>query len=135
MVDEEEVKITAGVVITAGEFDFDLEPISIPFTVKGKDGTLYEYTLEEAMGSDRDGYLNNLGARMKLDSEGKPAGIKNFDGLQANLLCRLIRDRERKLVSEAIIQSWPSRIQSKLFKKAKEISGLDDQAEPNAKKD
>lgn len=120
-----------------------------------EDGTEEIYILQEVIGADRDSYLTSLSGRVRTDAEGKAVGVKNFDGMQASLLCRSLFFGEEveeengdededapkvyrpvtdakgrmKPVPMSVIQSWASRIQDDLFKQAKEMSSLDDKAE------
>ena len=100
-------------------FDFTLAREEFPFTIDGQ-----PYKLREIDGKARDGYLNNLAARVKTDAAGKSLGVRNFDGLQANLLARCVVDAAGKLVGETVIQSWPARILEALYKKAREMNAL-----------
>jgi hypothetical protein len=91
-----------------------------------------EYVLVELDGKDRDKYLNNVGARIRVGPDGKPAGVKNFEGLQASLVTPSIRkivNGERKAVDIKTVQSWPSTMLSKLFDLAKDLSDLKDEEE------
>lgn len=132
------------------EMSFTLERQEVPVKLKDpKTGTVHNYVLVELDGNGRDKYLNNLGGRIRTKTDGSPAGVKNFDGLQSNLVARALFRIEggteqedgtiiggtRESVSEATIQSWPSRVQSALFDRVKAISGLDDEADKKAGND
>jgi len=110
--------------------DLDLTRREVPVTLKDKDGSPTEYLLVELDGAGRDAYLNNLGKRLKPDASGKNPSVRDFTGLQANLLtrCMLVADG-RTPVTEKDIQAWPSRVQNALYKRAKEISALQDDAD------
>ena len=101
---------------------FELERQTLPVTIGGE-----EYMLFELDGKGRDKYLNNVGGRVRTDKEGKPAGVKNFDGLEASLIAASLKRKENGEwvdVPAATIQSWPARVVSGLFKAAKELSAL-----------
>lgn len=104
-----------------------------------KSGRTTTYVLVELDGTQRDAYLNAVAARMKTDATGKPAGVKNFTGLQADLLSRSLytteADGSRKQVDVKTIQAWPARVQAALHKKAKALSALDDEADEKAGND
>jgi len=107
------------------ELDFSLDRDERPVKIGGED-----YVVLELDGRERDIYLNNVSARMRVDKDGKPSGVKNFTGLQSSLLAlatRKIVDGEKKPVPEKEIQAWPSKVQSKLFDIAKELSDLGDE--------
>jgi hypothetical protein len=124
--------VTASYNTEAMELSLDL--IEVPVKIAGED-----YVLVELTGKGRDAYMNNLGARMRVKEDGSPAGIKNFDGLQADLVTRCLKkikeDGTRGDITPAVIQGWPARVQTALFDRAKEISGLSDDAEEKAKND
>ena len=98
-------------------------------------GKVDTYILREMDGTSRDQYLSFVGGRMSGDEAGK---ISNFEGIQANLLhaCifKVVGDKETR-VPIGTIQKFPSRIVTALFDKAKEISGMDDEAEEEAGND
>lgn len=110
----------------AQEFSLELE--EIPIKIKDKNGTTLEYSLRELDGFERDKYLNSLSDRIRIDVNGKPSGVKNFDGLQASLLSKCLWDAEGKLVPISVVQKWPARVQSSLFEQAQKLSGLDDKS-------
>jgi hypothetical protein len=114
-----------------------------------KDGKTTIYVLRELTGEQRDKYLNGTLARAKTDAEGKVAGVRDLTGYQAALLCLAMRRVEGgevvdgKLVKGTVletefpdpgmVQSWPSRVQSKLFKRAQKMSGINEEEKPAAK--
>lgn len=64
--------------------------------------------------------------------------LSNFDGIQANMLfaCLFRIDGDKEVrVPVGTIQKFPSRVLGALFDKAKEISGMDDEAETEAGND
>lgn len=96
---------------------------------------ILDYTLNELDGTGRDYYMNNIAERTVIGSDGKAAQIKNFVGIQSNLLARSVRDSEGKLVKEDVIQGWPSSMLDALYRECKKLSALDDKSEDRAKKD
>jgi len=97
-----------------------------------------KFILREMDGVARDSYISFISKRMKSDSKGDTQ-VTNFDGLQANLLhsClfRVTDQGKETAVPMGTIQKWPSRVVGALFDKAKEISGMDDDAEEEAGND
>ena len=103
---------------------FTLEVKQIPVEIDGE-----AYVLQELNGRERDKYLNDITARVKIGPDGKPAGMKNFDGMQGNLLVASLRKKEgSELISVPFntIQGWPAKMQSALFMEAQKLSGLDE---------
>lgn len=93
------------------------------------------YVLVELDGKQRDKWMNDLGARIRLGKDGKAQGLKSFDNMQAGLISaslkKIVGD-ERKPVSMETIQSWPARVSGGLFDAAKELSGLEDESDKDS---
>jgi hypothetical protein len=118
--------------------NFTLQAKSIPVTLTGSDGKEVHYELREMSANARDKYLDQLGERMKVDAEGKVAGVKKFEGLQTALLASCLYDADGILVKKETIQSWPSGTVSGLFDEAQKInllSGTKEELVDGAKKD
>ncbi len=111
-------------------FEFELEMDEFPIKLKSKEtGQWDEYVLVELDGKLRDKYLNNLGGRIRTGPQGSST-LRNFEGLQSNLITRClwkIVGADREAVDEPTIQSWPARVQTKLYDKCREMSGLTDE--------
>lgn len=107
---------------------FELRRREVPVTLTDPDtGQEQGYVLVELDGAGRDAYLTNLGGRVKTNQDGKMAGLKTFEGLQANLLCRCmfkVTPEGRKPVDIKTVQAWPARVQTALFQRCKAISAL-----------
>lgn len=100
-------------------------------------GDVVQYVLREMNGLARDKYLGFIGAKMNTSKDGD-IKMTDYDGLQANLLSRCLFklvDGKREPVPFKLIQEFPARVQTALFNKAKEISGMDDDAEDTAGND
>lgn len=102
---------------------FTLKSGAVPVALALEDGTEAELELREMTASARDSYLDRLSSRMKFDNEGKPAGIKKFDGMQAELLAVCLF-RGGKAVTPQEIQGWPASVVSNLYKAAQELNHL-----------
>jgi hypothetical protein len=119
------------------KFNLDLD--SIPVELESPEtGKVQKYVLKEMTGNARDQYISFIGKRMKTDEDGKQI-VSSFEGLQANLLhsCLFKVDDNGKESTVPIgsIQKWPSRVVESLFKAAKDLSALDDEAEEEAGND
>lgn len=106
------------------DLNFTLERQERPVTISGQ-----TYVLIELDGKQRDNYLNGIGQRLRHTPDGKPAGLKSFDGLQASLIALTMRDSAGKAVPIDVIQSWPARVVSKIYDAAREMNGLGDDEE------
>lgn len=134
--------------------EFDLTVETWPFKLKQPDGTTRYFELRTIHGKERDGYLNNLGS--KMGGAGKTTTVKNFDGLQSNLLARCtyeVKDPdgpdpeagplynskagqyEPRKVPEAEIQTWKASVIEQIYQKARQMNGLDKKAKVEAKND
>lgn len=110
---------------------FDLEREEQKVTISGK-----KYVLVELSGEERDSYLNDIGGRMRIEN-GKPAGIKNFNGMQAFLVSLSLKSMETGEpvpVNIKEIQKWPAPLVSKLFDRAKALSAIDQENEERKEK-
>jgi len=119
-----------------GVMRFKLRRAEVPVELEDPEtGKVEQYVLKELTGTGRDRYLNDLAGRMRIGQDGKPKGVKNFDGMQAGLIGRALYDSEGQLVPVKKIQEFPSSVQSALFDKVQEISGLKSESEDEAKND
>lgn len=105
----------------------------LPVELEGEDGAVKNYLLKGMSGRERDGYLNDMGDRIKLGPDGKPSGLKSFEGVQANLVARCLYTAEGAKVPQETIQDFPAETLNKLFETAQKLNGLDKDAEEAAK--
>ena len=68
-------------------------------------------------------------SRVKVGAGGKAVGIKSFDGFQADLLKMCLFDDSGVAISTEDIEALPSSTQQELFKRAQQLSGLEDKDE------
>jgi hypothetical protein len=139
--------------------ELSLELVEVPIILTTKKGPQY-WIMRELDGTARDSYLQSLASKMTMRG-GKVDGLRDFNGVQAALLvkgmhrvpepgdllwwwqgedssCRPDRNLVPVLTVAATmaeVQSWPSRVQDALLKQLKDLSGLEDNAEENAKND
>jgi len=103
---------------------FNLVSTVVPVTLQNGE-TFVEYELREMRAADRDTYLDTVSDRLRLDANGKPAGIKKFDGMQADLVSRcLFSKADGKPVKRDIIQGWPSSVVQGLYSEAQKLNKL-----------
>jgi len=114
-----------------------MEPIRLSYTARATpvvlemDGANLELELREMNAAGRDRYLDLLSDRMRLDTDGKPCGVKKFGGLQADLLCLCLFKSDGKTITKEEVQKWPASIVTELFRAAQKLNALD-QAEASA---
>lgn len=108
--------------------DISLTRIEKPVRIDGK-----IYAVKEMTGAQRDRWLTQMGNRMKTDADGKPTGIREFDGVQAGLISLCLYDGDVP-VPVNVIQSWPAKAQNQLFKLCQEVNGLGDEQNVEAAK-
>lgn len=122
----------------AEKLEFSLERAEIEVDLTDpKTGITTTYYLIELDGKGRDAYLTNISGRLVSGKEGSQT-VKNFDGLQSALLSRVlfVQDGDkRKPVPDETIQAWPARVQTALFDKARDMNGLNEDAEEQAGND
>ena len=110
--------------VSGDDWDFDLELQRHPFTAKAPDGVRQRYFVFELNGTQRDDYLTFIAGKT-VESNGTRR-VKNFKDIQAFLLAKAVyKEGETKPVPLSTIQSWPASMQSKLYDKARDLSGLD----------
>lgn len=104
---------------------FKLKATVIPFQIETAEGVAVDHELREMAASARDEYLNSLGDRVRIDKDGRPIGVKNFKGMQSDLLVRcLFLKGEDKPIPASAIQSWPSSVVAELYKEAQTLNHL-----------
>lgn len=104
---------------------FNLKTEIVPLQLTAADGSVNEYELREMTAAMRDRYMSALGARVQFNDKGEPAGIKSFDGMQADLITQCLFDSTGKLVTKEEVQSWPASVVSDIFKEAQKLNRLD----------
>ncbi len=114
---------------TMSENSYKLKSAATPITLEKEDGTVLEITMKEMDAASRDRYLDELSTRMRFDAEGRPAGIKKFEGMQADLLALCLFNPDGKGVIKMEIQKWPASVVSDLFKKAQAMNHLTQETE------
>ena len=123
----------------AEKLEFSLERAEIEVDLTDpKTGITTTYYLIELDGKGRDAYLTNISGRLVPGKDGGAQTVKNFDGLQSALLSRVlfVQDGDkRKPVTDQTIQAWPARVQTALFEKARDMNGLNEDAEEQAGND
>jgi len=111
---------------------FTLKRKEVEVEIEHEDGVVHVYTIRELSGTGRDSYLSSMAGKFKFDENGKPSGVKDFNGLQASLLARCLF-RDEALVPEKVIQEFPSSTVEGLFDVAQEVSALSKIGEQAAK--
>lgn len=103
---------------------FSIEQSIIPVELTDADGEVHQYELVEMMGDTKESYLNRLGKRVKMEN-GRPAGMKEWKGMHADLLIRTLRDKETgEFVKAAFVNDLPAKAQSDLFNAAMKQSAI-----------
>src|SRR5262245_53402741 len=103
---------------------FETKFKSVPVTIAGSDGKEQQYELRELSGDARDEYVQDTGNRVRFGADGKPAGLKDFKGMQAKLISMSLFDAQGKNVPAKEINNWPATIVSALYKECQKISAL-----------
>lgn len=103
---------------------FELEAVCIPVVI-GEE----EYELREASAASACLWQNDLLSKAKMGPDGKVQSAKGIADSEPYLVHLCLVDTKGERVPLATVRSWPSRIVKELFKKAKEISGLDETPE------
>lgn len=115
--------------------EFKEEQEDFPVTITKKDGTVKKYVIRELKGAGRNQYLTNVTKRFKTDEHGNTF-IQDYNGLEASLLTKCMYDAAtNKPVTIEEVDNIPATFLSTIFDKAKVLTGLDKEAEAEAKND
>lgn len=112
--------------------DFSLETVKHPVVLRVPGSAALSFELRELTAAGRDTYLDRLNARLQIGKDGNAAGLKRFEGMQAELLtlCLFHTDGKQTVTAQEI-QKWPASVVNDLFKAAQEINHLNEEkAEP-----
>ena len=118
--------------------NFNLTIRKIPVELTDSSGEIIKYTLTELDGKARGDYITFTADRTETykDKKGETQGrLTDFAALQTELLSISLIDEKGKKAPYENINKWPSSVCSALYNKARDISGLDDEAKDNAKND
>lgn len=110
---------------------FNLKLKERPVTLV-KDDKEHEYVLREMTGAGRDKYLDQTGARMRYDAEGKAVGFKSYEGMQADLLVHCLFRGDGTNVGREELQKFPASVLGALFAEAQKLNGLEARVEAEA---
>ena len=111
-----------------------LKQAEIPVVMVTEDGTERDYIIREMVGHVRDAYLTKMSGKFEFNGKGDVTKIKNFDGLQANLLAKCLHDDDGKLVPLGTVQGFPATAQAQMFKAAQTLNGLDEETKKDESK-
>lgn len=112
------------------ELNFDLTPVEIPVTIGGK-----AYVLREATEAAACTWKNTAISKARV-RDGKVESLGNLADQQPLLVSLCLFEQgeaegsKEKAVSLQTVKSWPSRVVSALFEKAKDISKLGEDEAP-----
>ena len=101
-----------------------LQRKEVPVTLLGEGGVEKAYVLREMSGAQREAYHQLSIKRVRFDPKGKATGVKDFEGMHAELLAFCFFDQEGKAVPREEIQSLPQSAQVQLFNAAQQLNGL-----------
>lgn len=95
----------------------------VEVVLEGERGEDRRFLILELTGKERDTYTGIIASKMRFDANGKPAGMRDFSGLQVALLELCLHEGGNR-VKRAEIEGWPSSTVSALFSEAQRISAL-----------
>ena len=96
--------------------DLQIQEVS----VTGPDGKAY--TLREASGRVATNHRNAIMASSRLGPDGKVIGVSNLASVESVFVAGCLWDEKEKNPTVTLIESWPARVQKKLYETAKELS-------------
>ncbi len=104
--------------------EFTLSSQTIPVVIKTGDGKILNLELREMTAAQRDKHLDSVSSRMAYDADGKPTGIKKFEGMQADLLVLCLWRSDGNGVLKEEIQKWPAAVVASLYQEAQVLNHL-----------
>jgi hypothetical protein len=108
------------------EFQLDLKEQIVLLKAKKGDRKII---IREVRGSDRDKYLDDLNSRISEADESGKSKIKKFEGMKSFLLSvscwELGKDGTEVQLTQKEIDTFPARVQDKLFDISQKLSELD----------
>ncbi len=96
------------------------------------DGILH--TIQELDGIELGQWRTDMADRVRTDSQGKVTGVTNFNGIEANLICRCLRNAKGEAVVSGQIERWPASAIAAIFKVCQEVNGMTPESEAAEKK-
>jgi len=117
-----------------GALVFSLVAQKRPVVLEDAAGVRHTYELREMPASEKDKYLNMLAKRMSFHAEtGRPQGIRDFEGMQAELLTRCMFNVEStKPVTREEIAGWPSTAAAAIYDAASDLNKIEGEKQKEA---
>lgn len=96
-----------------------------PVKIRGVGGIIKEYILRCMEGFEREKYIDEFSAKVRFDAAGKPLGLKNYKGMETDLLSRCLWTPDGKRVPREWVNGLPPTVLSSLYKRAEKLCSLD----------
>ncbi len=104
---------------------FSLKLAEKDIILEDADGKETVYYLKELTGASRDAYMNTMGDKVRYNKKGEFIGMKDYEGLNASLLCKTLFVKEsNENVGTTTLQAMPAQVLASLFELSQEMSGL-----------
>lgn len=98
----------------------DLAPQSMEFEWGGQ-----SYVLHEPTAGVVRKYQNEQSARLKYSSTGEIAGVSDIGDMDPLLVSMCVKTTEGNAIPKSVIESWPSKLVSRLAKEVKAMGDLE----------
>ena len=125
--------------VTSQEDEFETIDLALKehhFVVKDKDGNKHKHFLKELDAPQREEYQDWRNSLIEMNKQGRFKGFASSKGTSTKLLAMCLYNKDTgKLVPERTIRTYSSSALEKLHSKALSLSGLDMNAEDEAKND
>jgi hypothetical protein len=106
-----------------------------PVTIVGDDDIEVTYKLCQLTGEQADDFRASQAAKVELDKDGNVVKFNDFTGQFTDLLCRCLKGPDGKLVTKAVLNTWPDEVLQEIHKAALKLNKMDrEEGETDPKK-
>lgn len=106
------------------DLKFKLKTNAWPVSLENGDGQEVKYEIRELKAATRDSYVDKLQGRLNVDKKGNVVGLKQYSGMQGDLLTICMYGEDGKLVDRKELAQWPGTMVTKLFHAAQTVNGF-----------
>lgn len=91
------------------------------------------FVVREMLGADRQKWQKRQRARYGTDFQGQPAGVAEFEGMEADLISCCLFDENNRAVPASTVNGWGSSVQSFLYQLCLAINAISEKDQEKLK--